>query len=135
MAGEKVLTIRPGALDDAARADYAKALRFDTSGGLASLDGLLAGAELFDVLDGDRLVLRYALRVVEFSHGSQGEIVAAVGRCPGLRLVDAFLPVIERQLAGVDAVKVTTKRKGLAAKLMQHGYQLDGFILRKKATR
>ncbi len=129
---EKVLTIRAGRLDAAARAGYAKAMRFDTTGGTASLDDVLHGAELFDVFDGERLVLRYALRVSRREHGTQGEIVAAAGACPGLRLVDAFLPVIERQLAGADAVKVTTKRKGLAAKLMQHGYQLDGFIMRKR---
>lgn len=129
--GEKVLNLRPGALDDAARADYARAQRFDTSGGLASLDEVLAGAELFDVCDGERVVLRYALRVTERANGRQGEIVAAVGGCPGLRLVDAFLPVIERQLAGVRRVKVTTARPKLAKRLLQHGYQLRGFILDK----
>lgn len=128
---EKTLTVRAGTLDDAARLEYARAQRFDTSGGLASLDEVLEGAELFEVLDGDRVVLRYALRLTDRANGRQGEIVAAAGSCPGLHLVDAFLPVIERQLEGVRRVKVETARLTLAKRLLQHGYQLRGFILDK----
>lgn len=106
-------------------------MRHDPNGGLRSLDDVLRGAELFDVVDGERVVLRYALRVDSHALGREGVIVAAAGGLRGFNLSDAFLPAIERQFAGARAVKVTTRRKGLAAKLIAKGYRIEGFILRK----
>lgn len=133
MDPQKKLTIRPvGRLDDDARAAYARAMRHDTNGGLRALAEVLAGADLFEVVDeSGAVVLRYALRVDKHAEGAEGVIVAAVGKLPGADLCELFVPVIERQLSGAAAVKVTTRRMGLVEKLRAKGYQLEGFILRK----
>lgn len=136
--GEKSLAIRPGRLDDDARAAYAKTLqpgKTDTTGGLYSVEDLLRGAELFEVCDGDQVIGRYALRVKEWSGGLEGVLVAGVGRLPGVSLGDAFLPVMEQQLAGVDCLMTQTRRKAWAAKLIAHGWTVEGFILRKRVKR
>lgn len=131
-AQELTRLTRVAVLDDEARAAYAAVVRdFDTSGGLQSVDDLLAGADLFEIVHGGRVVLRYALRVDDLPRGREGVIVAAVGDMPGVSLCNAFLPVIEEQLAGVAAVRAETTRKGMAAKLMHHGYEMH-FCLRKK---
>ena len=129
---EKTLTVRKGVLDAEARAAYYRAMRFDTTGGLETLDDLLAGAELFEVLDGESIVLRYALRIDERPCGREGVIVIASGNLPGFKLVEAFTPIIERQLAGVHYVRVDTKRKALARKLIGQGYELSAFRLSKR---
>src|ERR1043165_5909246 len=99
------LPVHPGELDAAARADYTRALRHDTSGGLQSLDELIGRAQFFNVRDGGGVVIaRYALRVEQWAHGSEGVIAAAVGHLPGVDLTALFIPAIEKQLAGVDAV-------------------------------
>lgn len=133
MEPQKKLTIRPaGRLDDDARAAYARAMRHDTNGGLRALAEVLAGAELFEVVDeSGAVVLRYALRVDKHAEGAEGVIVAAVGKLPGVDLCELFVPVIEAQLQGAAAVKVTTRRMGLAKKLMDKGYEFGGLILRK----
>lgn len=128
----KTVEVRRGALDAAARAAYAKCMRFDTSGGLQSLDDMLGRCELFELHDGEAVIGRYALRVNEWAHGREGIILAAVGNAPGLDLTAAFLPTIEQQLAGVDAVLVVTRRKHLVNKLLQAGYELNAFMLRKR---
>lgn len=130
VAEQKTLDVRPGALDDAAREHYARALEFDTSGGLCSLDEFLAGAALFDVLHAGEVVARYALKFDRHAHGVEAVIVAAVGSMPGHDLTASMLPFIECQVAGVRALKVETVRKGLARKLIARGWSLH-YVARK----
>lgn len=120
-------------LDDAALRAYARARRAksDTSGGLVSIEETLRGCELFDVVSEGVTVARYALRVTHNAGGIEGKIVAAVGNMRGVDLTREMLPVIERQLNGVDAVKVETRRRALVGKLIAQGYRVEGYILRK----
>lgn len=107
--------------------------RLDTTGGLASLEEVTAGAECFRVLDADGApVLHYALAENPHARGSEVVIVAAAGSMTGVDLVRTVLPYIERQASGAAAVCVHTRRRGLVAKMAAQGYQIDGFILRKK---
>lgn len=126
------LTVRTAALDDAAREAYARVLRHDTSGGLQSVADMLRGAAFFEVASPAALVGRYALRIERWEHGREGVIVGAVGQLPGADLTATFIPVIQQQLGGCDAVTVLTKRKALANKLLQLGFSLDAFTLRKR---
>lgn len=123
-----------GPLDAEARDAYARILRHDPSGGLQSVDDMLRGAQLFEVARDDVIVGRYALRVDGWANGSEGVIAAASGHLPGVDFVATVLPVIHDQFAraGLDTVKVITARKALVNKLLQVGYSLDAFILRKR---
>lgn len=69
----------------------------------------------------------YALEV----RGSQGWLIAGVGGLPGHDLTVEFLPFIEAQLKGCDAIYIQTRRPGLIKKLADCGYLLDSSILVK----
>lgn len=132
MAAQKeILNLRPVELDDAALADFARALAFDTAGGLASLQERLQGAQVFAIEQGGRRVCHYALKVLRHAHGAEGVIVCAGGNAPGVDLTASVVPAIERQFLGVRAVKVTTARRGLVRKLAGQGYRVAAWELRK----
>lgn len=129
---EKAL-IRPGVLDDAARAAYAAAYTAsrDTSGGLGSMADGLAGAALFEVVLNGETVGRYALRMREWANGHELAIVAAAGTLPGFDLVATVLPFVETQGRGADRVTVRTRRRGLVRKLQKQGWSLDAYCMGK----
>lgn len=120
-------------LDAAALAAYRLvASRYDTSGGLQSLARVLFDAQFFEVLDGESVCGRFALRLNCFEHGCEGEVVAAAGALPGVDLTHSVLPVIEQHIfANVQAVKVVTRRRALVSKLLNRGYRIDAFVMRK----
>ena len=128
-----VAQIRPGVLDDAARAAYASAFtaRCDTSGGLGDMETCLETAMLFDIVMDGRIVGRYALKKLQRAHGFEVFVVAAAGRVPGADLIASIEPFVARQCADADRLTVTTKRRGLVKKLMAKGWTLDSFVLRK----
>lgn len=109
-------------------------MRFDTSGGLCSLDEHLQRAQFFEVLHAGAVVARYALAIDGHAHGVEAVIVGAVGGLPGFDLTASVLPHIEAQVKGVRAVKVETRRRALVKKLMQRGYVIDAYVLRKRFT-
>ncbi len=129
--GALTLQIAPGRFDDAAREAYQRAMRHDTTGGLVSLDSVLAGAHLFDVLRGGEIVARYALRVENREFGSKGVIVAAAGGVRGADLVASMVPTIERQFSNVRLIEVVTARRALVGKLIPQGYRVEAFTVRK----
>lgn len=134
MVPAQVATVTAGQLDDAARAAYAKAFdaRRDTTGGLGDMDACLASAQLFEVkLDG-RVVARYALEQVNQPKGVEVFIVGAAGNLPGVDLVEALVPYIAQQCAGVDCLTINTRRKGLVRKLEKQGWELSAYVMRKK---
>lgn len=63
--------------------------------------------------------------------GDEGVIVAAGGRA-GFSLVDAVLPIAEKQFIGVKTIRIHTARKGLAKKLKQQGYREQEIVLTKR---
>ena len=129
---EKAL-IRPGVLDDAARAAYAAAYTAsrDTSGGLGSMDAGLSGASLFDVVLAGEIVCRYALSIEQHENGAELVIVAAAGGVRGVDLVASVLPHIETQGPGAKRVTLTTRRRGLVRKLLKQGWVLDAYSMGK----
>jgi hypothetical protein len=129
---QKKLEIHRGALDDAALAAYARAYRHDTSGGLASLEEILTGAEFFEVVHAGLVVLRYALRVEHKANGSEGVIVAASGAMRGVDLTAAMLPAVEHQFTAVRSIRCDTARPGLVGKMAAHGYAVESYRLRKR---
>lgn len=137
--GAQSLTIRPGAIDDAALAAYAaglKSKRADTAAGLADVAEQLRGSEFFDLFLDGRLVGRYALRVTRWARGTEVEITGAVGGARGLNLTDTVLPIIESlQLAGADCIKVETRRKALIGRLIRQGFEVCSVNLRKRVKK
>lgn len=130
--GLAAVQVRPARLDRAARLAYGDAKHRAKVGGIASIDETLRGAEFFEVVHQGAVVARWALRVDRTAAGREGVIVAAVGGMRGIDLTRSFLPIIERQLDGVDVVKIETPRKGLVAKLLAQGYKVEGYVLRKQ---
>lgn len=128
----KSLIIQPGELDRDALADYARVLDHDTSGGLAGLEERFHGAQLFDVIDGEVVALRFALRVDHHANGSEGRIVAAAGELRGVDLTHAVLPTIESMFQGCRAIACMTARRGLVLKMAKHGYRTEAYLLRKR---
>lgn len=126
--------VRPGVLDDAARAAYAKAFdaRRDTTGGLGTLDTALTGASLFEVVLDRTVVARYALKTVQRAHGSEVFVVAAAGGLPGACMIATMEPYIAQQCAGADRLTINTRRRGLVKKMLRQGWTLDAFVMRKK---
>lgn len=130
----QVADIERGALDDAARAAYARAFegKRDTTGGLGDMEACLAGAVLFDVRVAGQIVARYALKQVQRDHGTEVFIVGAAGNLPGVDLVQTIVPYIEQQCADVDRLTINTRRRGLVHKLQKQGWTLDSYVMRKK---
>lgn len=126
--------VRPGVLDDAARAAYARAFdaRRDTTGGLGGIDSALDGADLFEVVVAGQVVGRYALKTMCRANGSEVFIVAAAGSVPGVDLVASMLPHITQQCQRADRLTINTRRRGLVKKLARAGWTLDSYVMRKK---
>jgi hypothetical protein len=49
-----------------------------------------------------------------------------------LDLVDLVDGVITSQAAGLEAIALQTKRRGLVRKLQRHGYRITGWVMRKE---
>ena len=101
--------------------DYRDLLAIDPSAHLyhGTVDGKIVGYVL--------------LRTEHFSMGSEGVIVAVAGRLPGMDLIDAFLPAIEREFKGVAAYRFTSARRGLLRKMKSLGYYATHVTMRKPA--
>lgn len=126
------MTVQPAVADGEAREALLACIRHDTSGGLVGVDELLRGGQLFEMVHGDDVLMRYVLTVQQHEHGREGIIVAAAGSAPGHDLTAAGLAAIELQLAECDAVACLTRRRGLVKKLAAHGFGIDGFVMRKR---
>lgn len=116
----------------AAMAPKLATAKTDTMGGLVDLADLIQGAECFEVVQDGQPVMHYALKSKTHRYGSEVAVVAAVGDLHGVDLVGSIMPYICRQSAAADAVVLHTKRRGLVKKLAAQGFQIDGFILRKR---
>lgn len=73
-----------------------------------------------------------AVYVVKVSNG-----VAWISACKGdgpVKWQNVLLPVIERQAKGCSAVAFQTKRRGLVKAAQAQGYEITGWILKKKLS-
>jgi hypothetical protein len=71
-----------------------------------------------------------AVYVVKVSNG-----VAWVSACKGggpVKWREVLLPIIEQQAAGCDAVAFQTARRGLVKAAKRQGYEVTGWIMKKK---
>lgn len=129
-----IATIEPGRLDEAALIAYEKAFdeRRDTTGGLGDMRACLSRSQLFEVKLGGKVVARYALEQVQADKGVEVWVTALAGNVPGVDLVSALAPYIERQCARADCLTMQTRRRGLVKKLEREGWEMSAYIMRKK---
>lgn len=128
------LTVAPAAWNDTAAALLLRAVDSKREH-LADLRATVesAGAALFHVLAGDRIVGAVVLRVDRFASGAQGVIVAAAGRLPGVRLAD-LLPHFEGRMTGVDSIRIHTRRQGMVRLLRRAGYRAAETVMVKECS-
>lgn len=134
-----MLTIRHEPTTEAHRAEVARAFdesplmraKTDTSGGMVDGVDCLANAEFFRVLDDGAPVAFYVLRARQGRKGVTAEITLAHGRAD-VDLVDTVLPLIEKQCAGCQQMRIETRRAGLMKKLERAGYERASVILTKE---
>ncbi|MQY50834.1 hypothetical protein [Rhodocyclus gracilis] len=128
------ITLRPASAA-AVRALLAglDAPKTDTSGGLSSLDDLLAGAECYHVDDEAGQVGAFALVRERMTGGDIVWIRAGRAVRSPVDLTATIVPAIENaaRASGAAAVHIQTRRRGLVSKLAQQGYQVRGIILGK----
>lgn len=129
--------IRPAEWSLEAVETLRRAERFDTTGGLFSVEDYAEGrapGALFVAECEGRALGYIVLTVNHMPRGSEGVIAYAAGRRGFSRLLPALLPVLESRFIGCAGLKVETRRKGLAAMLVREGWHVAGYILRKNAT-
>ena len=127
---EKVLTVGPCDWSEPAARLIAMAvqhaapleIRNQVQSGVASLFGVQVGGELAAV---------FVLRVDRDSLGSEGVIVAAAGRVPGVDLTAVVLPHVEAMFRDCRAVRIHTARPGMARKLVRAGYRPSEIVFAK----
>lgn len=95
--------------------------------GKYSLDSLIRQGQCFKVMEGDTIVGAYVLK----ADGIECYVLAAAGRCDG-DLTAAMLAFIEDNGAEFDSIGFQTRRRGLVKKAQKHGYEIAGYIMRKK---
>ncbi len=126
---EKNLTIEPAEWSPAVAMWLTLALQHAS---LADLRGQVdAGAALFAVREGARLVGAFVLRVDQTAQGSEGVIVAAGGNLPGFDFTVDLLPHVEALFSGVVAIRIHTARPGMARKLAAAGYMPREMVFAK----
>lgn len=92
------------------------------------LPEVIAGSRCFLLRVDGRDVFAWAVSRV----GDELWIDAAAGKAPGYDLTAAGLAIVEAQAAGLETVGFLTRRPGLLKKAQRLGYQVDGWILRKR---
>lgn len=79
-------------------------------------------AQLFQVLDGTRVVGAFILRIDQTATGSEGVIVAGAGQCDGVDMLQTCMPAIEKMFIGCERIRYHTEKPALARKLARMGY-------------
>ena len=105
----------------------------DTSRGLMAPAECVAGGTFCRVYRDGEPVAWYVLRGHKHAHGTEAEIALAYGGAD-FDLVDGVLPLIERQCAAFDAIRIETCRPGLIKKLKRIGYGVEAVTLRKRGN-
>jgi len=119
---------------EACRPFLERALPFDVDGAGATVEDYCDGAAVFELLDGDRRVGAFSLEVREYSDGRCVRVLAAGGE-PGYDHCGAMLSFVERQAREhihATSMGCETRRRGLVKRLQAEGFELAGYILRKK---
>lgn len=86
------------------------------------------GGALFQVKAESGALVGYYILTIE---GEEGVLYLGVGNEPGFDLTGAIVPVVETQFPGCKAIRIHTRRPGLARKLTAMGYEPE-LVLRKR---
>lgn len=124
-----MITIRPAGFAEVQPLLALAKQRGDHTGGTLSIEDACAGAMTWAVEKNGRVVMAYAMRL----GAGTCWVVAAGGEAPGIDLVRATMPTIERQARAMGAAQlaVTTCRPGLVRKLRAQGFGQSAVTLRK----
>lgn len=136
-AQKKTLTFRRAPWTAEALEHLAAAERYDTTGGLESVDAYARmGIPLYEGVDEAGEVLgRYVMEVQTGMDGVKNvQVVAASGGCSGGDMAQAIMAAAEKQaeLLGAQWVSYQTVRLGLIAKGRAQGYGIHGVVMRKR---
>lgn len=118
---------------EACRPYLERALPFDVEGG-GSVEDYTRGAAVFELVDDGRRVGAFALEVHQHSEGRCVRVLAAGGE-PGFDHTGAMVEFVERQARehiGATSIGCETRRRGLVKRLQAEGFEVAGFILRKR---
>lgn len=120
------LVLRAASIEEIAPL-IAKAGPFHCDGWAFDASEVAAGGERFVFERDGKPVCGYVLNI----QGREVYIQAA-GAIDAIDFTKIGLAAIEAQAANHDSVSFTTKRPGLVRKAHKLGYEIDGYILRKK---
>lgn len=79
-------------------------------------------AHLFQVMDGEKIVGAFILRIDKTATGCEGVIVAGAGQCDGVDMLKTCMPAIEKIFIGCERIRYHTEKPALARKLSSMGY-------------
>lgn len=134
---KKILTIAPCAWTAEAARMLASTVRgapcFTVDDLRREVDGS-PDCKLYRVTDQGATVGYLVLRVERYAGGTEGVIVAAVGKLAGARLYPQMLPTIEGMFQGINSVRVDSCRKAGIAYLARAGYAPTHVTMRKKVN-
>lgn len=112
----------------------ARALPFAVDDDGEDLAELIGDAAVFEMRAGERLVGAFALEVNEHASGRVMRVLAAGGE-PGHDLTGAMVDAVTREArehVGAHRIGCETRRRGLVKRLQAEGFELAGYILRKR---
>lgn len=104
-----------------------KAAQFHTDGWPFDANEVAQAGQRFVCVQDGVPVLGF---VLEIQH--KDVYIMAAGSVGKLDFTKIGLAAIEAMAANHDSVSFTTKRPGLVKKAQRHGYEIEGYILRKK---
>ncbi|MEQ8585937.1 MAG: hypothetical protein RLO01_01855 [Thalassobaculaceae bacterium] len=125
-----MIAVRPVAWDDGADALFGRiAATCPMPGGFYRDEVLARGSRLVEVVSDGERVGAFIVR----TEPEDAVIVAAAGAAPGVDLVRAVLPVVEREAfaAGFQGVRFHTGRAGLIRKAEAMGWRRQETVMRK----
>jgi hypothetical protein len=96
--------------------------------GKYTLEGLAGQGQCYKVADEQGVIVAAYILAAE---GSEVFVLAAAG-CAAFDLCSVLDALIDSQASQFDTVAFQTRRKGLVKKAKAHGYEVAGYIMRKR---
>lgn len=93
-----------------------------------------SGASLFGVWIGGACCGAFLLRIDSSMAGPVGVVVAAGGNYPGISLLGAIMPQIEKLFIGCKSLRVHSSRPGIAKPLLGLGFKPSEIVYQKELS-